>query len=207
MKRIHRNPQKFEVISSYESLERPLDLKRDDALSRAAFMEQVSHSIESGQSNDMLLHGRRIESMFEYVAASFGKPVLIKREDAGEVSSVHTDITPPDFRLVLDDGTEFLVEVKNCHDPDPMARYELKRSYLDSIENYAHLCKKHLFIAIFWSRFKKWALLRPSDLVKDDEFASTSFFDAIPINRMSMLGDINPARSASAMHAFNEENM
>jgi hypothetical protein len=80
-----------------------------------------------------------------------------KREDSGEICSSDPKITPPDFRIVLDDGTDIFVEVKNCHKTDPNYLFSLKQSYVSTLENYAKLFKRDIYIAIFWSKWRKWA--------------------------------------------------
>ena len=127
--------------------------------------------------------------MFEYVAASLGKAVLIKREDSGEICSSDPEVRPPDFRIVLDDGTDLFVEVKNCHKTDPNYRFSLKHSYVSGIENYAKLFKRDIYIAIFWSRWRKWTLLKFGSF-SSGERPSISFLEAFKHNEMAKLGDM-----------------
>jgi hypothetical protein len=190
MKRIDRDPEKFEVIDLFEAIARKRDLKLTDSESQTAFLAQLFQSFGSSKSNPIIIHGRRIESMFEHVAASLGNCILIKREDAGEVCSTNAEVLPPDFRLVLDGGTEILVEVKNCHKADPNYRYRLKRPYLNALKSYARVFDRELLIAVFWSRWKKWALVRPEDFLRTDTGSSISFIEAIRVDRMAMLGDV-----------------
>jgi len=133
MKRIERYPEKFEVIDIFENMARKKGLKLSEPESHKNFIATLTKSFHESKDNPIIIHGRRIESMFEYLAASLGKAVLIRREDSGEVCSLGPGIRPPDFRIVLDDGTEIFVEVKNCHKIDPNYRYPLKRSYASAI--------------------------------------------------------------------------
>jgi Holliday junction resolvase len=190
MKRIDRDPGRFEVISLFEAMARSRGLKLTDKESSAAFVEQLSQSFNSSKSYPTVLHGRRVESMFEYVAASLGKCTLIKREDAGEVCSTDTRIQPPDFRLVLDGGRQLFIEVKNCHRPDPNHRVSLTAAYLDSLNRYARIFGCELLVAIFWSRWKNWTLVRPEDFVRPDGSSSICLLEAMQVNRMEMLGDV-----------------
>jgi hypothetical protein len=190
MKRIDRNPEKFEVIHLFEAIARKQDLNLVDAGSQEAFVKELSQSFARSKSNPIIVHGRRIESMFEHVAASLGKCILVKREDAGEVCSTDTSILPPDYRLVLDDGTEIFVEVKNCHKEDPNYRYRMKDTYVQALEGYARVFGRELLIAVFWSRWKKWTLVRSGDFVRTDGSPSISFREAVCLNRMAILGDM-----------------
>ena len=179
------NSDKFEVIDPFAAIARKRDLKLTDTESQTAFLDQLSRSFGSSKSNPIIIHGRRIESMFEHVAASLGKCVLIKREDAGEACSTNAEILPPDFRVVLDGGTERFVEVKNCHKADPNYRYKLKNTYLSALENYARVFGRELLIAVFWSRWKKRTLVRPEDFLRTAAGCSVSFLEAIRLNRMA----------------------
>ena len=64
--------------------------------------------------NPILLYGKRVEAMFAFVAASLEKCLMIREEDVGDIYAM-TAVQPPDYRIVLLDGTELLIEVKNCH--------------------------------------------------------------------------------------------
>jgi hypothetical protein len=190
VKRIDRDPETFEVIDLFEAISRKRHLKLNDPDSQAAFLGHLAQAFGSSQSNPIIVHGRRIESMFEYVAASLGKCVLIKREDSGDICSSDPGILPPDFRLVLDGGKEVLVEVKNCHKADPTSRYKLKEAYLRSLEAYAKVFGRELWMAVFWSRWKKWTLVSPHEFRQAGQGTSISFLEAFPRNQMAMLGDM-----------------
>jgi hypothetical protein len=193
MKRIDRNPEKFEAIRLFEMITRKQGLSLADTSSQEAFLKELSQSITQSKSNPIIIHGRRIESMFEHVAASLGKCVFIKREDTGEVCSTDAGIVPPDYRLVLDDGKEIFVEVKNCHKEDPNYRYRMKATYVQALVGYARVFGRELLIAVFWSRWKKWTLIRSRDFVRKDGSPSISFGEAVCLNRMAMLGDMEIA--------------
>ena len=189
MKRITRYPEKFEVIDIFEAMARKKGLKLSEPESHKDFIAALTKSFHESKDNPIIIHGRRIESMFEYIAASLGKSILIKREDSGEICSLDPGIKPPDFRIVLDDGTDILVEVKNCHKTDPNYRFPLKRPYASGIESYAKLFGREVYIAIFWSRWRKWTLLRLGSFTKSEERLSISFLEAFKHNEMALLGD------------------
>src|SRR6266852_3497295 len=171
-------------------MSRKRGLKIGDEGSQAAFIEELSRSFGSGKSNPILIHGRRVEGMFEYVAASMGKCVLIKREDAGDVCSAIQGVLPPDFRFVLESGEEIFVEVKNCHKKDPNHPFRLKDTYLESLEAYCRIFKRELWIAVFWSQWKRWTLVSPRDLRRNGASLSISMLEAMRQNQMAMLGDL-----------------
>jgi len=189
MKRIDRNEDKFEVIDLFGVLARKSGLKFNDPAAHNQFVDQVSSGLTAGRNNPIILHGRRVEGMFEHVVAGLGKALAVKREDAGDVCAAEPSIQPPDFRLVLDNGTEIFVEVKNCHKENPNFKYTFKTSYLDEIKKYASLFTRPLYIGIFWSRWRRWTLLSPDDL-ENGKRPYTTFLKAMKKNRMAMLGDI-----------------
>ena len=190
MKRIERYPEKFEVIDIFENMARKKGLKLSESESHKDFIAALTKSFHESKDNPIIIHGRRIESMFEYLAASLGKSILIKREDSGEICSLDPGIRPPDFRILLDDGSDIFVEVKNCHKTDPNYRFPLKRSYATAIETYSKLFGREVYIAIFWSRWRKWTLLRLGSFTTNEERLSISFLEAFKHNEMALLGDI-----------------
>jgi len=189
MKRIERYPEKFELIDFFEAVARKKGLKLSEPESHKRFIDELTRSFHDNKDNPIIIHGRRIENMFEYVAASLGKSVLIKREDSGEICSSDPEVRPPDFRIVLDDGTDIFVEVKNCHKTDPNYRFSLKRSYVSTIESYAELFRRDIYIAIFWSRWRRWTLLKFGSF-SSGERLSISFLEAFKHNEMALLGDM-----------------
>lgn len=189
MKRIHRNPETFATLDLFDAIAQRTGLKLDEAASEEGFFSLLRGSLARSRSNPAVIHGRRIETMFEYVVASLGKCVLIKREDTGEISSSIEGVTPPDFRLVLSGGLEIFVEVKNCHRRDPNYRYKLTPKQVGGLEAYARAFGRELFIAIFWSQWKKWTLTRVSDFQVEGPRFSMSFLEAIQRNRMVVVGD------------------
>lgn len=110
--RLKRNPILFDVFDLFDSVGRGRKYKIGNAEDNAAFVQLVSESLTEANT-DSMIYGRRTEAMFSYVVASLGKCTLIKKEDAGDVFSNDIDITIPDYRLVMEDGSQMLVEVKN----------------------------------------------------------------------------------------------
>lgn len=189
MKRIPRDPEKHEVLTLFDSIGKKRDLKLQDKDSETAFLESVSSSVTVNKDTPIMLHGRRIEAMFGYISASLGECLLIKQEDAGETFSVNTNIQPPDYRIVLKNGAEIFVEVKNCHKTNPSYKYQIKSIYLDSLQNYAKLFNIDLKIALYWSKWNAWTLISPRVLKNKETKHCITFIDAMKVNEMSTLGD------------------
>jgi hypothetical protein len=189
MKRISRNPARFEVMELFGALAREVGYRLDDQDAMPRFLARVQEGLAAGRDNPNFTHGRRIEGMFEHVVAGLGIATAIKWEDAGETCFSGPDIRSPDFRLILPD-TEILVEVKNCHFEDPDHRYRLRQLYGDALQRYAQLFRRDLYFAIYWSRWGMWSLHTIGDFTHDRGW-SISFPEAMMRNRMALLGDVH----------------
>lgn len=92
---------------------------------------------EAALQNEALQHGQRTQNMFEALIVSLGAYKLLKTEDTGIVHR-EGSFTAPDFRLVLDDGFQWLIDVKNVFLADPqMQRLVLRKV---DVENLTRLC-------------------------------------------------------------------
>ena len=96
------------------------------------FKNLINDSLDNSLT-DTMIYGRRTEAMFSYVAASLGNCNIIKKEDSGDVLSSNPEIIVPDYKLVLKDGTQLLVEVKNYRQSKPFAEFSVKTSYIDKL--------------------------------------------------------------------------
>ncbi len=190
MKRIRRDPEKFEVIGLFDAIGQKRNFRLNDKNSERAFIGSISAALSRSKDTPIILHGRRVEAMFGHVAASLGQCVAIKQEDSGEVYVTDADVQPPDYRVVLNDGDEFFVEVKNCHKTDPSYKYSIKKSYLNALQKYAKLFNKHVKIAIYWSKWNVWTLISSDILESDGSRYTTTFLQAMKKNEMGTIGDI-----------------
>jgi hypothetical protein len=59
-----------------------------------------------------------------------GKARFIKSEDEGESYYHGDDVQPPDFRVILDDGRNLLVEVKNWYFKSPTDDFKVRQKTL-----------------------------------------------------------------------------
>lgn len=141
---------------------------------------------EIAKPNDMLFHGKRVEAMFAFVAASLGQCSMIREEDAGDVYAVE-DVQTPDYRITLRDGGELLVEVKNCHEATKPLK--LKTDYVERLCTYGRLANRPVKLAIYWSRWRTWTMIPLQSLGGDGKKASVSFPEAMMVNEMATLGD------------------
>lgn len=149
---------------------------------------------ELSQPNPILMHGKRVEAMFAVVAAALGKCALIREEDVGDLYAV-TPVQPPDYRIVLLDGAELLIEVKNCHETRKPLR--LKSDYVERLFNYGKLLGRPLKLAIYWSRWNAWTLVPLKALTVKASKAVITFPDSMKVNEMATF-ESRSSRASSA---------
>lgn len=166
------------------------DAFSDDATTDA--VKRFEALINNARKGEHTLHGKRVEAMFRFVAASLGQSLLIKEEDGGDVYCKDGEVIPPDYAIVIATGERILVEVKNHHKPHSEP-WTIREKDLQSLERYAKLQGARLFFAIFWSRPRMWTLI-PAEHLRAASLRgrrSIGFPRAMAINHMSqILGDM-----------------
>ncbi len=184
MKRVLRgDPLAFSSVDLLDAFGRKHNLPLNGPEIRALFLEKLGEALETTPP----LHGQRVEAMFGYVAGALGNCVLVKLEDAGDAFNEGDSIIVPDYRVILQTGEEFLVEVKNCHEEYPSAPIDkFKAPYAAKLSRYGELCRKPIFAAIYWSRWNIWTLL-PLDRLYGQPI---TLIEAMKANQMAMLGDM-----------------
>lgn len=190
MKRAERDPAKFGVLELFAALARTNGFRLDRGEDLNEFAKMVLNSIQTTHTSGTILHGKRTEAMFAYIAAALGKCMMIKAEDAGDMFVKGPPMQAPDYRIVLDDRSTILVEVKNFHTTDFRKRFVLKLKYFDKIQSYAVLLGLPLKIAIYFSNFNKWCLLPTDAFEKTEKGLEISFVTAMAKNEMVLLGDV-----------------
>ena len=124
----------FDLLSMLSDfgLEREMRINHPETI--AAFLESAKAALTNAQDDSALLHGQRTQAMFEAMVVSLGAYRLLKSEDNGSSYSDGT-YAVPDFRIVLPDGEQWLVEVKNVYMPDPsqQSRRLLRKADLERL--------------------------------------------------------------------------
>ena len=188
IQRLERDPVRFDVLDLFDAVGRSRKYEIGNINDNTAFVQLVSKSL-SDTNTPSMIYGRRTEAMFSYVAASLGRCLLIKKEDSGDVFARNKSILLPDYRLVLEDGRQLLVEVKNYHQKTPLAEYSMKIDYLNRLISYAKMVDGDLFFAIYWSVWSMWTLVSADDFRCDGDTATLDFSTAMKRNQMGLLGD------------------
>ena len=157
-----------------------------------AFGDEVGESLAASAQAEHRLRGLRVEALFMCVVASLGKVALIKEEDAGECYYAGDDVSPPDYRIVLNDGTQLLVEVKAHRLEKSFEKvYKISHARIERLRRYAELTKTELRFAIFWEEMSTWTLNRLDafDAGASGKKWSIGYGRAIMTNEMRSLGD------------------
>lgn len=128
--------------------------------------------------------------MFEAMVASFGCVEILKQEDAGEIYASDEVLNVPDFRLVMTDGSQMLVEVKNYYQGgDTIKPFEMDADYLDGLVHYSKAMKCDLMLAIYWTRWNIWTLVHEDVFRGHDSKRTLDMMEAMKANHMANLGD------------------
>ncbi|HXS99249.1 MAG TPA: hypothetical protein VN915_01080 [Elusimicrobiota bacterium] len=191
MKRIPRDPEKFEAMRLIEAIGRKANVPLSDGASDEAIVNGFASTLERVRNTPILIQGTRTEKMFGFVAASLGWCAAVKEEDAGELYSLDLNLRMPDYRLVLKDSRTLLVEVKNCHKSTGF--FSIRESDLTGLAAYARVFPGELRLAIYWSGWNTWTLIDPVRMRRGKTRRSISHGEAHKINEMCVLGDFMPA--------------
>lgn len=189
MKRLKRDPEKFDPIELYAAMGREQGYKLNAGDDHTDFVERVGRSIKAASENSALVHGKRIEAMFAHVAGGLGECAFIKQEDSGNMFADNEEIQAPDYLLVLKNGQKFFVEVKNCHFESPQHQFYIKKNYDKKLQNYAALNGIALKYAIYYSRWNKWTLVSRDALTEQRTKYATDFVNSYARSEMLTLGD------------------
>lgn len=189
MKRIARNPEKFEPLNLFTIIGRTKGFKLGDAGSIEQFSRTIRESLEASQRSEKELHGKRVEAMFAHVAGALGGCKIVKSEDAGDVFTDEEGLRIPDYRITLAERSQFLAEVKNCHIDCFQKLFQLKTSYFAELERYAEINSVPLKVAVYFSRLNRWCLLSKEAFQERDGRLCTTIANAMAKNEMHILGD------------------
>ena len=177
----------LEILGRF-GLERKVSLR--DPATISAFIDQASKNVEDALKDSELMHGQRTEAMFEALLLSLGKFELLKAEDTGRVFS-DGRYTAPDFRVVLDGGEHWLIEVKNVYEENPsrQRRRLFSGTGLRRLSACARATGAELKVAVYWARWSIWTLVSPDRLKGADGGLTLDMPTAIRANELSTLGD------------------
>lgn len=190
MLRIKRNPEKFEPLELFSALGQIYDYDIKNAEHQNDFIQKITASLSASRQNPVMLNGKRMENLFKHVCASLNNCLFLKNEDAGEIMSAIPDLLPPDYRIMLKDGRQIFVEVKNFNNGDIRSEYRLTREYSDKIEKYGELHSVPVYYAIYFRIMRRWALVARSSMKEQENEFTLTIASALAKNEMHLLGDL-----------------
>ncbi len=192
MRRIPRDPLRFDVFGLFAKYGRQENLALQNPDVATGFVATVRRSVERSLANEAFLHGLRTEALFEALVASLGEVQLLKREDLGDTYALQDGLEVPDFRIVLPDGKQFLVEVKNFYQGQSVSRaFHMGGAYLSGLRKYSQMMGCELNIAVYWAKWNMWTLVAPEAFEEQADERVLTMKRAILANRMSTLGDVH----------------
>lgn len=182
----------FDLLGELAKFGRENNISINDPQTITGFLSSAGVALGRAISDPALLYGQRTEAMFEAMLVSLGRYSLLKGEDDGRV---HPDglYQAPDFRVVLEDGTQWLIEVKNAYvsDPDPsrQKRTFMTQTYREKLENYTTATGGILKLAVYWARWGVWTLVSPGSVVDEKGDVTLDLETGLRLNELGKLGD------------------
>ena len=180
----------FDLLAEYAKFGAQQKVSLRDPKTAPAFVAYVREAVERALGDPALVHGHRAEAMFEAMLLSLGEYALLKPEDVGRVHP-NEIYQVPDFRVVLKDGRQWLIEVKNVYidEPGDQERQIMTRAYWEKLEAYAAATGGELKLAVFWARWAMWSLITPSKLIDANGNLSLNMLTSMKANELGELGD------------------
>jgi hypothetical protein len=189
-------PKPFDLLASAAAFAREHGIPLTEPSLVQRFTAHATRRLKAALVDPTLIHGTRAENLFEALVVSLGRFRLFKREDVGVVHAAAAT-RAPDFRLVLNDGEQWLIEVKNVRCEEPRRqRTRLSAAYLASLRAYAETVGTPLRLALYWSRWSIWTLISPDGFLTKDGGVTVTMEQALMASELGRLGDVSMATVA-----------
>ena len=180
----------FELLTQLAAFARANDVPLTDPSITERFAANLLPRLRAAIKDRNLVYGMRTERLFEAMVVSLGKFRLFKSEDNGIVHGAQK-FRAPDFRVVMENGEQWLIEVKNVHRADPFDQLdEQGAAYLASLRRYSDAVGVPLLIAHFWSRWGMWTLVEADRFMTKEYGLKVEMDKAFPYSRLGDLGDV-----------------
>ena len=156
-----------------------------------AVIDRFREGVRASLHNQARVHGWHTQIMFGQVVRALGGVVLLTEEDQGLTWARASDqVTPSDYRAVLEDGTNLSIEVKNHQIAGLGPPFRMPKANLAGLVRYAALTNSQPRVAIFWTGPGLWTLVNPEHFVTRGSKATIDMVDAMAENEMASLGDL-----------------
>ena len=184
-------PDRFNLLAELAQFSAERGIPVRDPQTVDLFVDHVRKTASDAVASGIRLHGHRVGAMFEALLLSLDKYCLLKVEDAGRFHPKGR-FKVPDLRVVLADGSQWLIEVKNVYDKQAKSKKRrlMKRTYREKLQAYASATGGELKLAIYWARWGVWTLVSPEKLVDTDGTVTLDMATAMTVNELSLLGDV-----------------
>ncbi|MBD8640256.1 hypothetical protein [Sphingomonas sp. CFBP 13733] len=183
-------PKPFDLLASLAAFAHARGIALTDPELIPTFTADAGEQLAAALDDEALLHGTRTERLFEATVLSLGRFRLFKTEDSGRVHSAET-MRVPDFRVVLEDGDQWLIEVKNVRCSDPFRqRTGMSAAYLHSLRSYADAMGVPLRLAFYWSVWNIWTVIAPEPFMRKDGSLRVRMQDAVAVSEFGRLGEV-----------------
>lgn len=200
MKKLRREHKELDYVRLFVDYSAQRKIAEYSEHAIREFSNEMAQELCATVNADHRKRGVRAELLFQAVVAGIGKVALIKAEDNGEAFFTGDELLIPDFRVVLLDGSQMLVEVKAQRmDNSFDTPLKLSDSVVQKYRRYASLTQASLMIATFWEELSLWTLNRLdafSPGIAGEKQWSISFRRAMATNEMESLGDCSIATMA-----------
>lgn len=183
-------PKPFDLVADFAKFGAENRISLRDPQTIEKFITDAHKTISDALLDEIRLHGQRTQAMFEALLLSLGDHLLIKVEDSGQVYPGNR-FKVPDLRVVLSDGTQWLIEVKNVYIDNPLQqkRQLMNPDYRKKLEAYASATGAQLKLAVYWAKWAIWTLISPEKLIDGNGNLNLDMETAISKNELSRLGD------------------
>jgi len=186
-----KEPKPFDLLALLAAFARDQGMALDHPALVETFTADAVRRLKRALTDTALLHGSRTERLFEATVLSLGNFRLLKAEDNGRIHATGT-LRAPDFRVVLDDGAQWLIEVKNVRRKDPFKQHTtMSAAYLGSLQAYADMMGVPLRLAIYWSRWSLWTVIAPEHFRQPNGSLRISMQQGVIANKFSRLGEVS----------------
>lgn len=184
----HRPPVDLLNAASGFAFERKLPLTAPDFAE--AFAREIQQQLTSALDDKDLIRGLRAENLFRAIVVSLGRIRMIKPEDVGPFVGSET-MAAPDFRVILETGENWLVEVKHVYGDDPLI--QVKSFTPNAVRKYfayAEAVGTEWRLAIYWSKWNLWTIVDPRKFVTTTGGVEVDMCEAMKENEFEKLGDV-----------------
>jgi hypothetical protein len=157
-------------------------------------IDRFRAGVTTSLANPARVHGWHLQLMFAEIVRGLGRCRFLKEDDQGTMwADPRDELRQADYRIVLLDGQNLLIEVKNHAPNDPRTPFTVRLRDLEGFKRYAELAGGRPLYAVFWVRWGSWTLVDPSWFEPSGTRARLSFESAMMGNEFALLGDVTLA--------------